>query len=159
MSKFVRDLREGNTGEIVISYWLQSFSYSVFELNDDSKWDIKCGKGDKIITIEVKTDRYEKTFGRETGNLFIETGGASGLSGIWKTEADYYFYYLPDLEEVWIIKTTHLKSILPINQHNRTSRGGDSGRVTGILLNRDENRHHFIIRKIPKNRIGFLLFS
>lgn len=87
----------------------------------------------KTLTFEIKTDKYP------SNNAFIERTCSKKLSGVFKTEADYFIYIMPLHQEnnFFIIKPEHLIEMLNKGQYHLTS-GGDGNRVTGYLVDRNE---------------------
>ena len=75
MEKFKSDLNKGEMGERVIAnFLLLKRPIKKIEFMGKGKdWDFRCEDiNDKVITFEVKTDRYEHIKGITTGNMFIE---------------------------------------------------------------------------------------
>ena len=79
--------------------------------------------------IEVKRDLKAPI----TGNLFIEYKSRGKVSGIDRTEADYWCFAL---EEVFIItSTSYLKTLIePLRNTKADVCGGDKNTSRGILL-------------------------
>jgi hypothetical protein len=152
MKKFNKDLKQGEKGELVIGEYLEEhYKMNVLEYNKDYKYDIKTEKNGKIYTFEIKTDRYEYFHKYKTFNMFIEYSCSKKDSGIYRTEADYFIYYYPDLEMFYFIEVKKLRELLDTLQLKVISQAGDEGRVTGVCLHRNLYKKHFIIKEIKKD--------
>ena len=57
--KFLRDLVDGEMGELCVSQFLETKGFKHISFNKDKFWDIKMSKDDKEYYFEVKTDRWE----------------------------------------------------------------------------------------------------
>jgi hypothetical protein len=127
--------------------------YEILERRQDNTFDIKTKniKG-KIQTIEVKTDRWEK-FNRITNNMFIEISCNGKTSGIMVTKADYFIYFYPEWELIYIIKCDKLKELLNERPHLfwRNGSAGDGGRVVAYVCSRHDVKDYFKIVKIKKS--------
>lgn len=106
--------------------------------NNDFKYDLEVGQvAEKILSellqgkkIEVKRDLKAV----ETGNIFVEYFSRGKPSGLSKSEADYYCYFIKD-ERMFIIETSELKRLCRVYLNtNRDRLGGDSNTSKGILL-------------------------
>lgn len=149
--KFKEDLKWGQVGEKVIAKWLETYKgFKIIGYGNDNKYDIETTKNDKTILYEVKTDRYEYFKNVKTGNIFIETTCSGKLSGIHTTKSDIFVYFFPDIEEAFFIKIKDLKELIRTTPFRRTEQSGDKGKVTGLLINRDEFRNKFKVETIPK---------
>lgn len=150
-AKFKEDLKWGQIGERVIAKWLEKYKgFQTIDFGNDNKYDIEMKKDDKKVLLEVKTDRYEFFKKKITGNIFIETTCSEKLSGIHTTKSDIFVYFFPDLEEAFFIKVKDLKNLIKEYPFRRTNRSGDKGKVTGLLIDREEFRSHFRVEKIKK---------
>jgi len=168
MDKFNTDLMDGKLGERIVMGIFSSYGFNLLDWNtskepaykDPKGYDLKFDNGVNVFTIEVKTDRYER-FKGYTGNLFIEMRCNDKPSGLRATKADYLIYYLPDLEQMWMIRVNKLKWLFKKIGHklNRRGRSGDKGRVVGYLLPRSKFRRFFKVKKISKSSIGHYLFT
>lgn len=151
--KFKTDLVGGELGERVFaSYLQQTKGFDIISFNNDYKYDIKTEYLCKEITFEVKTDRYEFLKGVQTNNMFIEVSCNNKPSGISKTEADIFVYFLPDYEEAYLISVKKLKELLLTRPElfRYTTQSGDGGKVKGYLINRYENKNLFKVYNIHK---------
>tara|TARA_R110000765_G_C18441185_1_gene547017 strand:+ start:122 stop:472 length:351 start_codon:yes stop_codon:yes gene_type:complete len=106
--------------------------------NNDFRYDLKVGQvAENLLAdllenkkIEVKRDLRAL----ETGNVFIEYESRNKPSGIAKSEADYYCYFISDTR-MFLITTTDLKKLCrKYIGTNRDKLGGDSNTSKGILL-------------------------
>ena len=109
--KFRSDLKDGELGEDLVAEFLIKKGYKILERRKDNWWDIKVEKIGIENTLEIKTDRWEK-FNRITNNMFIEVSCSGKDSGIMVTKADYFIYFYPEWELIYIIKCDELKSYL-----------------------------------------------
>ena len=135
--KFIEDLSAGNLGEKVFANFLLKKGFNIKGFNNDYKYDIITDYHSKIITFEIKTDRYEFLKSVKTNNIFIEVSCNNKPSGISKTEADIFVYFLPDYEECYCISVKELRKILRSNPEyfRYTTQSGDLGKVKGYLIN------------------------
>lgn len=106
--------------------------------NSDFRYDLKVGQvAEKILsellhdkTIEVKRDLKAIN----TGNIFIEYESRGKKSGLSKSEADFYCYFITD-GRMFLIETSELKGLCrKYLNSNRDVKGGDSNTSKGILL-------------------------
>jgi|688.fasta_scaffold87208_1 hypothetical protein len=151
--KFKKDLKDGELGEKVFAFYLkEKMNFDIVGFNHDYKYDVVAELFFKRITFEIKTDRYEYLKKTKTDNMFIEVSCNNKPSGISKTEADVFVYFLPDFEEAYMIKVSTLKDL--IIQHPEyfryTTQSGDGGKVRGYLINRYKFSHLFKCLKVPK---------
>ncbi len=108
------------------------------EFNSNFAYDLKVGQvAEEALAeilqnkkIEIKRDL--KAF--KTGNIFIEYESRGNKSGIAKSKADYYCFFISDFR-LFLIETNELKNICRryLNT-NRDVKGGDSNTSKGILL-------------------------
>ena len=107
--------------------------------DEDSNYDIKIIRDDKVITYEVKADRY----GLKTGNFCIEYRNRNKHSGILKSKADFYAIFLVDgsIEDLYIIPLDVLKSSLYSNSF-RTRNLGYMQRSTCMMIPVDVFREY-----------------
>jgi len=140
---FRDDLPKGEKGEICMGRFLRQRFGMVYQdklFNKD--YDLAFLYKNKTYTYEVKTDLLCKP-GNDTGNMAIETESRGKLSGINATSADYYIYFFPYLNEVWIIETEKLKTLIDDNNF-RLINGGDKGSNTKFyLLPKTKFKDHF----------------
>jgi len=106
--------------------------------NSDFKYDLEVGNvAEKILAelleskkIEVKRDLKAI----ETGNIYVEYFSRGKPSGIAKSEADFYCYFITD-GRMFLIETKELKELCrKYLGTNRDKLGGDSNTSKGILL-------------------------
>jgi hypothetical protein len=154
MSEFKEQLSVANQYE----RWIAQGFKNVIEFNNDNKYDFKTEDG---TTYEVKHD-----FQTATNNIAIEFECRNKPSCISVTEADYFIFIFPLLNEVWKIKTEKLKQLIKdfkegLNEENWTSTlyyrdnvaGGDyeekyKGKVSRLhLMKREDVQSHFKILK------------
>lgn len=152
-NKFNNDLSQGEIGEQVIaSYFEKQFSLSNIEFRGKGKeWDFKGIKGDKEVSFEVKTDRYEYFTKTLTYNMFIEFSCSGKASGIYSSISDHFVYYYPDLEEFYIIPTPELRLLCLDEGIKQTTMSGDSGLTRGFLVHRNLWKDKFKVYKIKKD--------
>jgi len=159
MSKWLKDLAQGNKGERVIAEYITDKrpTYKVAEYRNDKLYDFRITSStESEITFEVKTDRYEHIKGYKTYNIFIEVSCSGRDSGIMSSEADYFVYYFPDFEEAYFIQSDKLRDF--VREHNEDgdgidwkSRSGDGGRVEGVCIHRNYHKDIFNVVKIKKD--------
>lgn len=152
-AKFQEDLKWGELGEKVIAKWLEKykgFTDTIYNPNKNNEYDFSSIIKGTTISYEVKTDRYEYFKKKKTGNIFIETTCSEKLSGIHTTKSDIFVYFFPDLEEAFFIKVKDLKNLIKEHPFRRTTKSGDKGKVTGLLIDREEFREYFTVEKIKK---------
>ena len=81
-------------------------------------------------------------------NLVVEFESRGKPSGISVTEADFYVYFMPKLNEVWNIKMDELKKLIKSNNFKKVS-GGDEGSETKMyLIKRNLYKKYFKIHNI-----------
>jgi hypothetical protein len=151
--KWVDDLGDGNFGEDLVCEFLEGLGYTILERRDDYWWDIKAkNRKGEIQTLEVKTDRWEK-FNRITNNMVIEVSHKGKPSGIMATKADYYIYFFPEWELIYIIKSEYLRELLNTRPDlfRRKDNVGDNGRVVAYLCNRQNMEQFFKVLRIKKS--------
>lgn len=150
--KWLKDLNEGNKGERVIgNYFNENKGITDIQYNDDYRYDIIGEKEGKMLSFEVKTDRYEYFKKIKTYNMFIEVSCSNKPSGVSNSQADYFIYYFPDLEIAYLINMGELRLLLIMNDLKLTEQSGDGGRVQGYLVHRNLFREHFKIINIKKD--------
>ena len=146
---FSKDINDGEKGELIVRFDLESEGAKFLSENKDYRYDLKMGMPNgKEILLEIKTDVYCKP-NRDTGNMFIEYECRGKASGINITLGDYFVYYYPYLKEIWYIKTSKLRKLIQENNFRETQFSGDEGSNTkGFLINRNSQRQHFKVRQI-----------
>jgi hypothetical protein len=160
MSKWLKDLAQGNMGEKIIAKYITNKkpNYKVAEFRNDKKYDFRLSSStESDLTFEVKTDRYEHIKGFKTYNIFIETSCSGRDSGVMSSEADYFVYYFPDFEEAYFISSDKLREF--VREHNEDgdgiewkSQSGDGGRVEGVCIHRNYHRDIFNVVSIKKDK-------
>jgi len=146
MGNFKADNQYGNEGEKIIARYLyDNHDVKTLEFNGDYRYDMLAysKRLDRNILIEQKTDRLI-TKEDDTGNLAIEIRYRGKPSGVSHTEAEYFIYYLRNLEEdnLWIIKVDELKSLLKTGGFKKV-RGGDNNWSEIVLLPRNNVKDWF----------------
>lgn len=132
--KFNKDLNRGESGEKVIGNYFKSIGWSVkYNPNKNADYDLMIKKGDKIISLEVKTDEYYLK--RKTNNMVFEVSCNGKPSGINSTKADYYIYYFPAENLFYLSSIKTIRSILPLCI---TTMGGDKNLSKLYLVDRTE---------------------
>lgn len=145
--KFTKDLKQGEADErYLASFFVNKHNCSVIDYNpnNDSQYDIKIIMNGKEELLEVKSDRYEE-YHPPTGNICLELSCSGKPSGLWTTKSTIYCFYFPVKKLVYMIRTEKLKEFIKDNGLRRFSNGGDGGRTTGVLINREEYKNIFKI--------------
>lgn len=152
-SDFEKDLKEGNSGEKIISMYLVCQGMKFISLNDDYKYDIKMFSyvKDREMLFEVKTDLYEK----DTGNMAIEIRYKGKPSGISHTKAEWFVYYYKHFpfNNLWMIKVDELKELIK-NNNFKVVMGGDDNKSQLVLIPRNKFKKHFRIDTIKIKQHG-----
>ena len=144
--EFKQDVNIGEDGEEVIKQLLLSKGFNFIKENRDYKYDLLMSFGDRDISFEIKTDVYVDK-NNDTGNLVVEYECRNKPSGISVTEADYYVYYMPKLNEVWNIHMDNLKHLIE-NNNFYSATGGDKGSNTKMyLIRRADFKDYFKVHK------------
>lgn len=108
------------------------------EYNSDFRYDLKVGQlHEKFLaellqskTIEVKRDFRAS----QTGRVFVEFFCRGKLSGISKTEADFWCFVL-DNDSLIILPTEKLRGlVVEAKKEGRVVSGGDSNLSQGALV-------------------------
>lgn len=150
--KWNSDLIRGNKGERVIgNYFNENKGITDIQYNDDYRYDIKGEKDGKVISFEVKTDRYEYFKKITTGNMFIEVSCSNKPSGISNSQADYFIYYFPDQDIAYLISMGDLRLMLMKENLQMTEQSGDGGKVQGFIIHIQSFREYFKVIKIKKD--------
>jgi hypothetical protein len=150
---FNKDLLLGEEGEkIVALYLMLGHNMKFIGYNDDNRFDILMSKRDtnEKKTFEVKTDYYVKE-GNDTGNIAVEIRHNNKPSGISVTKADVFIYYFRNLPEdnMWVIKTSELKSLIKDNiSEMRVVMGGDSNTTQIVLIPKHKFKSSFYIDEV-----------
>ena len=144
---FSKDIDIGEDGEDFIKKFLINKGYNFISDNKDYRYDLLMYYKDKNYTYEIKTDVYVSP-GKDTGNLVVEFESRGKPSGISVTEADFYVYFMPKLNEVWNIRVDELKKLIKSNNFKKVS-GGDEGSETKMyLIKRNLYKNHFRIHNL-----------
>ena len=110
-------MADGHKGEQAVRHFCESvLDLRFIRYNDDSAFDILFRDDEyNLITYEVKTDLFEKNMDEDgTGNMAIEYKCRGKKSGIRKTKAMYFAYYIPNVRDrqLWVISVKDLKNLL-----------------------------------------------
>jgi hypothetical protein len=147
---FIKDVTQGEKGELVIREFLESNGYTFISDNKDYRYDLEMLLV-KTTTFEIKTDVYCLPHS-DTNNLFVEFECRGKDSGINVTEADYYVNYYPYLHEAWFIKTSKLKKLITENEFEVKEFSGDADSNTkGYIIPRYKFKKHFKVKMIKTN--------
>lgn len=152
MKKFNSDLNQGELGEKVIAQFLETKGFTILEFNKTMDFDLKVERSGVTTTIEIKTDRWEYFKDTITNNMFIETNCNGKLSGVMGTKADYFIYYYPDFEIMYLISIEDIRKLISEVGVLKTM-AGDGGRVTGYVINRRIHKDKFMTYKIKKSEV------
>lgn len=150
---FNKDLLLGEEGEKIIALYLMlGHNMKFIGYNDDNRFDILMSKRDtdEKKTFEVKTDYYVKE-GNDTGNIAVEIRHNNKPSGISVTKADVFIYYFRNLPEdnMWVIKTSELKSLIKDNVSGlKRVMGGDTKETEILLIPKHKFKNSFYIDEI-----------
>jgi hypothetical protein len=129
---FEQDLRFGQQWEQRLVADLKLPPYTSVEFAPMKRfydWDVKI-TSDTTTTYEVKADRRAAS----TGNLCIEYRCSGRPSGISKTKADVYAYYIIGGEtDLYLIPTPVIRDYISSNSC-RSVRGGDGGRAEMYII-------------------------
>ena len=121
-------MADGHKGEQAVKHFGESFlDLRFIKYNDDSAFDILFENDEyDVVTYEVKTDLFEKNWDEDgTGNMAIEYKCRGKKSGIRKTKALYFAYYIPNVrdKQLWVISVKNLKALLKECVFKRVSGG------------------------------------
>jgi hypothetical protein len=146
-------LADGHKGEEAVRHFCESYlDLRFIKYNDDSAFDILFENDEyDVVTYEVKTDLFEKNMDEGgTGNMAIEYKCRGKKSGIRKTKALYFAYYLPNVrdKQLWVISVKDLKELLKDCVSKRVSGGetyydSDEKVTRCFLIDRYRYRRHF----------------
>ena len=108
------------------------------EYNNDFRYDLKVGQVAEELLAELLTNKKIEVKrdlrAIETGNIYVEYFSRGKASGISKSEADFYCYFITDTR-MFLIETKELKNLCRVYLGtNRDKKGGDSNTSKGILL-------------------------
>lgn len=148
--KFNKDLNRGENGEKVIGDYFKSKGWGIkYNPNKDGDYDLMIKKGDRIISLEIKTDKYYLK--RKTNNMVFEVSCNGKPSGINSTKADYYIYYFPAEKLFYLASINTIRDVI---MFCRTTMGGDKNLSKLYLVDRTEWAHKFKIiemKEVEKN--------
>ena len=146
-------MADGHKGEEAVRHFCETvLDLRWIRYNDDSAFDILLRDDEyNLITYEVKTDLFEKDWGEGgTGNMAIEYKCRGKKSGIRKTKAMYFAYYIPNVrdKQLWVIEVEDLKNLLKTCVSKRVSGGetyydSDEKVTRCFLIDRYRYRKHF----------------
>lgn len=142
---FEKDKYYGELGEnFVKNFLIYTKNMTYIMSNKTNSYDIQMSNRGKSLTFEVKTDlKVHSDPEIDTGNLFVEFESRGKPSGISVVNSNYYIFYFPKIEQVWIIVTEDLKKLIETNNF-KIGIGGDNGSKTkGYLVNRKKFKHNF----------------
>jgi hypothetical protein len=143
---FKEDKLTGEQGEEFITEFMTNIGYNFISDNKNNKYDLLMSFRGRQIKYEIKTDVLLSPE-RDTGNIVVEFECNGKLSGISVTEAEFYVYYIPKLNEIWNIKMDNLKKLIELNDFREVT-GGDKGSDTKMyLINRSKFKKHFKVYK------------
>ena len=150
---FDKDLADGQKGEEAVRHFVETVMEIQFvKYNDDKSFDIFFqNEGYHPVTFEVKTDYWEKDWNKGgSGNMAIEYKCRGKKSGIRKTKAMYFAYYIPNVrdKQLWVISVKNLKEVLKTCVSKRVSGGetyydSDEKVTRCYLIDRYRYRKHF----------------
>ena len=146
-------MADGHKGEEAVRHFCETvLDLRWIRYNDDSAFDILLRDDEyNLITYEVKTDLFEKDWGEGgTGNMAIEYKCRGKKSGIRKTKAMYFAYYIPNgrAKQLWVIEVEDLKNLLKTCVSKRVSGGetyydSDEKVTRCFLIDRYRYKKHF----------------
>jgi len=106
-------------------------------------WDVRVKKGDKYTTYEIKADKLSA----KTGNFCIEYERSNTPSGLTKTTADYYGYFVVgDKETCYVIPTDVLRTDCA-KEGVKSIRCGDGYRARAYLLRVSDYEQYKVEKK------------
>ncbi len=144
---FEEDIVTGEQGEDFIKEFMINKGYKFISDNKDNKYDLLMSFKNRKIKYEIKTDVLLSPK-NDTGNIVVEFESRGKSSGISVTEAEFYIYYIPKLNEVWNIKMDKLKNLINSNNFKEVI-GGDKGSDTKMyLINRNKYKNNFKVYKV-----------
>ena len=159
---FDDDLKDGKKGEQVIRFFVEStLGQRNIKDNDTSAYDLLFeDENIDLITYEVKTDLWEKDWGKGgSGNMAIEYKCRGKSSGIGVTKAKYFVYYLVNVsdKQIWLIETQKLQELLlrekfPSKTVGETHYGSDEKVAKCYMIPRFEYKDEFDIYSFDGQR-------
>ena len=146
-------MADGHKGERAVKHFGETYlDLRFIKYNDDSAFDILFENDEcDVVTYEVKTDLFEKNYDEGgTGNMAIEYKCRGRKSGIRKTKALYFAYYIPNVrdKQLWVISVKNLKELLKNCVFKRVSGGetyydSDEKVTRCFLIDRYRYKKHF----------------
>ena len=146
-------MADGHKGEEAVRHFCETvLDLRFIRYNDDSAFDILFEDDERnVVTYEVKTDLFEKNWDEDgTGNMAIEYKCRGKKSGIRKTKAMYFAYYIPNVrdKQLWVIEVEDLKNLLKTCVSKRVSGGetyydSDEKVTRCFLIDRYRYKKHF----------------
>jgi len=150
---FEKDLVDGHKGEEAVRHFVESVMGLEFKkYNDNAYFDILFQNPyEDPVTFEVKTDYWEKDWNDGgSGNMAIEYKCRGKKSGIRKTKATYFAYYIPNIrdKQLWVISVENLKKLIKNNRFKRVLGGetyydNDEKVTRCFLIDRYRYRRNF----------------
>ena len=127
-NNFEKDLADGHKGEEAVRHFVETVMHKQWiKYNDDANYDILFqNEYEEPVTFEVKTDYCENNMGSGgSGNMVIEYKCRGNKSGIRKTKATYFAYYIPNIRDrqLWVIEVENLKKLIKDNRFKRVFGG------------------------------------
>tara|TARA_R100000808_G_scaffold2414_2_gene9658 strand:+ start:301 stop:807 length:507 start_codon:yes stop_codon:yes gene_type:complete len=127
-NNFEKDLADGHKGEEAVRHFVETVMHKKWiKYNDDANYDILFqNEYEEPVTFEVKTDLWEKNMDSGgSGNMVIEYKCRGKKSGIRKTKATYFAYYIPNIRDrqLWVITVENLKKLIKNNRFKRVNGG------------------------------------
>ena len=119
---FNNSINIGNAGEEIVKKHIESLSNvnNITDVSGDSKYqdldiDLLIDFSDGTsCSVEIKTDTYN------SGNIFFETMSnleANVLGCMYKTKADYLFYYFTETKELYIMSMSRYLAWFEANKN------------------------------------------
>ena len=121
-------MEDGQKGEEAVRHFVETVMHKKWiKYNDDASYDILFqNEYEEPVTFEVKTDLWEKNMDDGvSGNMVIEYKCRGKKSGIRKTKATYFAYYIPNIrdKQLWVISVENLKKLIKNNRFKRVNGG------------------------------------
>ena len=147
---FTDELKENNQqntatedkGERIVKKFLENLGYVFLSKSKDISCDYIFLKNGKQQMFEIKTEV------NNTEDVNIEYQNKGEGSGIAATKADFFVTYYPHINEIWLIKTEKLKSLIRENKSTikKTEHSSDEGINTkSFSLKKEDFKEHFRI--------------
>ena len=146
-------MEDGQKGEEAVRHFVETVMHKKWiKYNDDASYDILFqNEYEEPVTFEVKTDLWEKNMDDGgSGNMVIEYKCRGKKSGIRKTKATYFAYYIPNIrdKQLWVISVENLKKLIKDNRFKRVLGGetyydNDEKVTRCFLIDRYRYRRNF----------------